>query len=184
MNTKSLKVLSLFLLLNGLALPATANTLSTANLPDEQQPVHISADSLDIQDKTGTSLYQGNVEINQGSLTLNGDRITIKHPDRAIQSIKVAGQQARFKRFDQENKSWVKGQADTIFYNAQSKTILLVGNAKVEQAGKHLITGPKLNYDMVNKTLKAQSTPEEQKQISVTLMPAAKVEPNTTDSAE
>jgi len=174
MNTQSLKILFLFLFLSGFTLPTSANNASDSTLPDDEQPVYITADSLDIQDQTGISLYQGNVEITQGSLTLNGDSIQIKHPDRAIQSIKVIGQQAKFKRFDPENQSWVNGQADNIFYNAQEKTILLVGNAKVEQAGKHLITGPKLNYDMQNKTLKAQSTPEEQKRISVTLMPAIK----------
>lgn len=168
MNPKLLTVLCMSILFNLVSFSAHANT------PDDQQPVHISADSLDIQDQKGISVYKGSVEITQGSLTLNGDTITIHHPDRALLSIDVIGQQARFKRFDVEEQAWIKGQADSINYNAQKKTLLLIGNAKVEQPGKHLITGPKLFYDTLNKTLKAQSTPQEKKRISVTLMPEAK----------
>jgi len=168
MNQKWPTILFMSIVLNLFAVLAHANT------PDDQQPVHISADYLEIQDQKGISVYKGNVEVTQGSLTLNGDKITIQHPDRALLSIKVLGQQARFKRFDIEDDSWIKGQADTINYNAQQKTLLLIGNAKVEQPGKHVITGPKLFYDTTKKTLKAQSTPQEKKRISVTLMPESK----------
>ena len=174
MDNKLLKNLFLLLFLNTFTFAAVANTASPSSLPDDEQPVHISADALDIQDQTGTSLYTGNVEITQGSLTLNGERIIIKHPGGIIQSLDAFGQQARFKRFDPEEQSWVYGRADQILYNAQQKTLLLIGNAQVKQADKHLITGPKLNYDIQNKTLKAQSTANQSERISVTLMPADK----------
>jgi len=174
MKASTLKTLSLFILFMGVSLTAFANTTTQNNLPDDEQPVHISADSLDIQGQTGLSVYQGNVEIKQGSLSLKGDKITIQHPSQALKAINVVGKPANFKRFDSESQSWVNGQADNIIYNAQKKTILLIGSAKVEQPGKHLISGPELTYDILNKTLKAQSTAEEKERISVTLMPEAK----------
>ncbi|MDG6773582.1 lipopolysaccharide transport periplasmic protein LptA [Thiomicrorhabdus sp. ZW0627] len=143
----------------------------TPNTPDEEQPIHITADALDIQDQQGISVYTGNVEVIQGSLTLNGDKITIHHPKREIEWIQVDGKPAKFKRFDQAEQSWINGKADFIDYRANTKTVLLKGDAKVEQPGKQLITGPELFYDMKNKTLQANSTPEEKKRISVTIMP-------------
>lgn len=184
MNTNRLKTLFISLLLSGLTLSANANETKQNPLPDDQQAVQISADSLDIQDQTGTSVYIGNVEITQGSLSLKGDKITIQHPDRELQSINAIGQQAVFKRFDTDSQSWVSGQADNIIYNAKDKTLLLVGSAKVEQPGKHLITGPELTYDMLNKTLKAQSTAQQKERISVTLMPDAKRQQDQTDQTE
>lgn len=166
--------LFLALLLSSVTLPVSADDANNNALADAQQPIEISADALDIQDQTGTSIYLGNVEISQGSLSLKGDKITIKHPDRALQSVDVIGQQANFKRFDTESETWVTGQADNIIYNAADKTLLLIGSAKLEQPGKHLITGPELTYDMVNKTLKAQSTATQKERISVTLMPEGK----------
>ncbi len=177
MHNTRLTALFISVLFSLTAWPAFAEALADTTTPDEEQPVHISADSLDIQDQTGLSVYTGRVEVIQGSLTLNGDRITIQHPERSVQSIKVTGQQARFKRFDAVEQTWVKGRADFIHYQADERTLLLIGSAKVEQPGKHLITGPKLFYDMQNKTLKAQSTPKQKQRISVTLMP----EPATKD---
>lgn len=150
-----------------LTIPATA----FAATPDEEQPIHITADALDIQDNQGISVYTGHVEVTQGSLTLFGDKITIRHPKRQVESIKVVGTPAKFKRFDAVEQRWINGEAKQIDYQAGAKTVLLTGDAKVEQPGKNLITGPKLFYDLQNKTLQAQSTPQEKKRISVTLMP-------------
>lgn len=175
MNTQLFKTLFLFMLLAGVTQPAVANDQNpTTTTPDEEQPVHITADSLDIQELTGISVYSGDVEVNQGSLNLKGDEISIDHPDRVMQSIKTIGNPAYFKRFDPESQSWVTGKADRIDYDAVRKIVILTGDAKVEQPGKHTITGPKLNYDMRNKTLKAQSTPQEKQRISVTLTPDEK----------
>lgn len=154
----------------------TAASLTTPvhaadNTPDEEQPIHISADALDIQDQQGISVYTGDVEVIQGSLTLTGDKITIHHPKREIEWIQVDGKPAKFKRFDQVEQSWIKGKADFIDYRANSKTVLLRGDAQVEQPGKQMITGPELHYDMKNKTLQANSTQQEKKRISVTIMP-------------
>ncbi|MDG6777418.1 lipopolysaccharide transport periplasmic protein LptA [Thiomicrorhabdus sp. zzn3] len=150
-----------------------ANNTKTVKqaLPDDQQPIHITADSLDIQDLKGISVYKGNVEITQGKMSLYGDQVTLYHPQRDIQKIEVTGQPARFKRFDPVEQSWVTGQADFIDYRATSKTVLLTGNAVVEQPGKHNIKGPKLFYDMQKQTLQAESTPQQKQRISVTITP-------------
>lgn len=153
----------------GLTTPLYAQGPGTA--PDEEQPIHITADAMDIQDQKGISVYSGQVKVTQGSLTLTGDKITIYHPEREVEQIEAEGQPARFKRFDLEEQAWVTGHANFIDYRAGKRTVLLTGSAKVEQPGKHLITGPKLFYDMQNKTLQAESLPDEKKRISVTLMP-------------
>jgi len=152
----------------------TWSTLSTANsntLPDEQQPINIQADSLNTSEREGKSIYNGNVIVTQGSLTLKGDKIEVLHPKGSLSKAITTGQPATFKRYNTEEKSWVKGKASTIEYNTQSKTVLLIGNAEVEQPGKHLITGPKLFYDMQKQTLSAESTPQEKKRVSVTFTP-------------
>ena len=145
---------------------------------DEEQPVHISANSLDAQEKKGISIYKGNVIVTQGSLTLKGDVITVKHPNNQLQTVKSTGQPASFKRFSQADQAWLKGQANTIEYDALHKTVLLVGNAQVEQPGEHLIKGPRLFYDMTNQTLQAQGTEKEKGRVSVTFNPAAQTTPN------
>ena len=40
---------------------------------DREQPIHIEADSVDIDDKKGVSIYRGNVRMTQGSIVLTAD---------------------------------------------------------------------------------------------------------------
>lgn len=172
-----LKIRFKIILLAGLSSFLLANspaTLAQTAVPDEEQPVHITANSLDAAEKKGISIYKGRVIVTQGSLTLTGDEIIVKHPSSQLQTVKSTGQPATFKRFSQIDQAWLKGKANMIEYDALNKTVLLVGNAQVEQPGEHLIKGPKLFYDMSAQTLKAQSTEQETGRISVTFNPATK----------
>lgn len=138
---------------------------------DEEQPIHITADSLESQEQKGFSVYKGNVVIIQGSLKLNGETITVFHPNSLLQTVKAIGQPANFERYSQTEQAWLRGHANQIEYNAKDKTLLLMGDAQVSQPGKHVIKGPKLFYDMTQKTLLAQSTEQEKGRVSVTFSP-------------
>ncbi|GKT12492.1 MAG: lipopolysaccharide export system protein LptA [Thiomicrorhabdus sp.] len=150
------------------------STLSTAqpSLADEEQPINISADSLESQEQKGVSVYKGNVIITQGSLKLKGNIITVYHPDSLLQSVRAKGQPAYFERYNQKEQAWLTGNANQIEYNAKYKTLLLIGDAEVAQPGKHVIKGPKLFYDLAKKTLIAKSSKTDKGRVSVTFSPA------------
>lgn len=173
MQHNFLRLITLTLLgLTSLMISNQAICQTQSNLPDEQQPVNISADSLIASEKTGKSVYKGNVIITQGSLTLKGETVDISHPKNQLTTVIATGNPATFKRYSQVDQAWLKGRAQKIEYNALNKTVLLVGDALVEQPGKHVISGPKLFYNIEQQTLKAQSSDTEKKRISVTLNPA------------
>lgn len=158
--------------LSSLTISTQAICQTQSNLPDEQQPVKISANSLTASEKEGKSVYKGNVIITQGSLTLKGETVDISHPNNQLTTVIATGNPATFKRYSQVDQAWLKGKAQKIEYNAINKTVLLMGDALVEQPGKHLISGPKLFYNIEQQTLQAQSTDTEKQRISVTINPA------------
>ncbi|QCU89610.1 lipopolysaccharide transport periplasmic protein LptA [Thiomicrorhabdus sediminis] len=151
-----------------------ATPYALAQTDESKQPIEISADSLISNEKSGLSTYRGNVVVKQGKITLNGDTVTVHHPDGELTTVKASGNPARFKRYDEKAQSWMTGEAQQIDYDAVKQTLIMTGQAKAEQPGKHLITGPKLVYDMQQQTLQANSTAEEKQRISVTLNPASK----------
>lgn len=161
-------MLQLFMLINLTCL----SFIGLAQAADEDLPVNITSDTLLSQEKAGKSTYKGNVIVTQGSMTLKGDVINVNHPDGKLILVIATGKQANFKRFNKTDQAWLKGKADRIEYHAANKTVLLIGNAQAEQLGKHIITGPKLFYDMDKQTLEAQSTETEKQRISVTFTPA------------
>lgn len=159
--------------------------VAEAQIADDKQPIKISADSLLASEKQGRSTYKGNVIIKQGSLTLKGDKVDVSHPKGKLTKVTATGNRASFKRFSTVDQAWLKGKAERIEYHALDKTVLLVGNAEVEQPGKHVITGPKLFYDIAKQTLQAQSTEAEKERISVTFNPATEAEaPKAEDSPQ
>ena len=56
------------------ALLALFTTLALGLPSDREQPIHISADKALRDEKKGITVYQGNVEMNQGSLRIEAVR--------------------------------------------------------------------------------------------------------------
>ncbi|MBF6057232.1 MULTISPECIES: lipopolysaccharide transport periplasmic protein LptA [Thiomicrorhabdus] len=148
-----------------------SQSVYAADKDESKAPVQISADSLQVMEQQGTSIYQGQVKIKQGSFELSGDEVIVKHPNNQLKTLTAKGKPANFQRYIQEEKTWVKGQAEQITYDAKSRIVTLTGNASVEQSSKHRISGPELIYDIEKQTLQANSSPSQKQRISVTLTP-------------
>ena len=176
-NSRFITVLLLTMVSLFITSPLVSAAEKKQNIPDDEQPVNITADSLEASEKTGKSTYKGNVIIIQGSLTLKGETVNITHPNNQLTTVITNGNPATFKRYSQIDQAWIKGKAQKIHYNALDKTVLLTGDAMVEQPGQHVITGPRLFYNIDKQTLQAQRTDTENKRISVTLNPAASNKP-------
>ncbi|MCL5425586.1 MAG: lipopolysaccharide transport periplasmic protein LptA, partial [Gammaproteobacteria bacterium] len=62
-----------------LAVPLSAAAQSS---PSQQQaPVEVEADRLDLDQRAGTAVYTGDVDIRQGEMQLRGDRVEIQRND-------------------------------------------------------------------------------------------------------
>src|SRR5690554_7145276 len=69
---KRMPALLLCLLLPLVAAPTLAQSR------DAEAPVEVEADRLDLDDRAGTAVYTGEVDIRQGSMRLTGDRVEIQ----------------------------------------------------------------------------------------------------------
>jgi lipopolysaccharide export system protein LptA len=131
---------------------------SQSEQQDETQlPIEVEADRLHAEDQAGLTVYQGHVIAKQGSLTLKGDKIEIRHPNRQLERMTTTGQPAYFERYLSEQQAWVKGHADTLIYYTQPRRVELIGSAYLEQENQHKIQGDKLVYDLDQQTLNAIS---------------------------
>lgn len=134
-------------------------------------PTEVTADSLDIQGQAGISVYKGNVIITRGPTELKGDEVTIIHPENQFKQATVVGKLATFKHFSEVEQSWVNGQAEVIVYDALNRTLLLTGQAYINQKGQNDIAAPKIFYNLNTESLVASSTPKEKHRIKMTFTP-------------
>lgn len=114
---------------------------------DSQKPILISSNSAIKDDKLGLTIYQGDVDIKQGSLNIKADKVTIYSVAEEVTKIVAEGKPASFKQQPEINKGDVLAKANTIEYRVSQKKITLTTEASLDQDGSS-ISGDKINYDM------------------------------------
>lgn len=105
--------------------PLAGLALST----DREQPIDIKADQLDIDDKKHISIYQGHVEMRQGSLHIKADKIVFHfNPQNELQRLEVQGAPATLEQLNNKNEK-LSGSAKNITYSDDLLLLKLQGKA-------------------------------------------------------
>ena len=127
----------------------------TQALPDDrEQPINISADKAQKNDKKGIMIYQGDVVITQGSIKMTGDKITIYNNNGDIEKIIAEGRPARFKQKPDLQSEDVIARGNTLNYNLNKESLLLEGDALLKQDGR-TTNSNKITYDMKSTVVNA-----------------------------
>ena len=131
-------------LMVSLSLPMMARALPS----DASQPIRLLADKATYSERTGVTTYSGNVTIEQGTLKISADNITLNLDNkRSIKSAVATGRPATMQQIVTQEKGLAKGQANKIDYNAVTGIITLTGNAKLTQAGASF-SGNTIRYSL------------------------------------
>lgn len=133
---------------------------ATHALPsDRQQPIHIEADTADLDDKKGVAIYRGDVVVTQGTLKITGDTVTVvQQANGDVKSFKSVGRPAYYEQIPDVGKDKVQAWGLTIEYLAQQNKIIITDQARVEQ-GKNTFRGEKITYDTIAETVVAGRAP-------------------------
>ena len=125
----------LVLLLGLGALVATPS--ARAEAADRNQPIVIEADrpsTLNLGNQV--VVFQGNVQITQGTLRIGADRVEIRdHPDGSRTAVATGSgeHRATYRQKREGLNETVEGAADRIEYDSKSGTLRLIGNASIRR---------------------------------------------------
>lgn len=144
------RLLASLLLLLPLVAPASALALAS----DRDEPIHIRADRVEINEQTGVSIYRGNVEVRQGSMLLQANRVIVYRKGDELDRLEAEGQPARFRQRPDEGEPPVQGSAQHIEYHASTATAYLVGDGYM-QRGRNEFRGERIEYDTAASIVKA-----------------------------
>jgi len=140
-------------LLCGLLVPLATFALTS----DREQPIHIEADTVTLDDAAGTAVYRGNVHFTQGTTHLEGDEVTVYSADRQkVDKVIADGSPATFSERPDDQPEDVHGKARHIEYYADNQRVILVHDAHLWQ-GKDEFSGSRIDYNISDQTVKAQS---------------------------
>ncbi|AWY20505.1 lipopolysaccharide transport periplasmic protein LptA [Moraxella bovis] len=144
MRTSHLLSAQILLFVAGMSMALSAHALPS----DASQPIRLLADKATYSERTGVTSYSGNVIIEQGTLKITADNITLNLDDkRSIKTALATGRPATMQQVVTQEKGLAKGQANKIDYNAVTGIITLTGNAKLTQAGASF-SGNTIRYSL------------------------------------
>jgi lipopolysaccharide export system protein LptA len=123
-------------------------SINASALPeDREQPINVSADKAYKNDKKGTTIYEGNVIITQGSIRISGDKISIFDTNGTVNKMVAEGKPAKFKQKPDAQSEDVIANGSTIEYDINKETLLLLENALLKQ-DSGTTNSNKITYDM------------------------------------
>lgn len=140
----------------GLVLLGLCSSQIQALPSDRNEPIRGEANSLVVDQKTGVSTYAGNVKIQQGSLVISADKITVHtKSDSSVEKIVALGSPARFQQQPEVDQSVITATAESITYVPDDERLSLINNASIEQDGQ-VMKAPKIDYDLIKEIMKAK----------------------------
>ena len=136
---------------------------------DSEQPIHIHSDSAELDQNKNLAIYRGSVRMEQGTLVVTADTMTIELENKLVVRITAEGDRAHYQQQFKADQSMVNADAKTIVYYTQEDRVELTGNAYLTQ-DKNEFTGELINYNVREGKVDAQSNG--QGKVQVILQPA------------
>lgn len=135
---------------------------------DKNQAIELEADSVDIRESEGFSVYQGNVVLRQGSIEVMADKVTVDHKDGKPSKVVASGNPVRFRQSPGDDKPDIKGQANQVEYRVDSEELILSGKARLTQ-GKDSFASDRIVYDRVKAVVKAGAAAKGSERVRITI---------------
>ena len=153
-----------------------ASPSSWALNSDRQQPLEIAADSAELNEGEGFSIYSGNVIITRGTMQIEASSVKVTFNDDGIQTmLATEGPYDGLAYMRQQSEPTGDGQSDTmeawgksIDYQVNAEYLTLLGNAKLIQRGNQF-SGHEILFDIPRDNVKA--TGAKDKRVKMIFLP-------------
>ena len=140
-----------------------------ARSSDRNQPMDVAANSTDCSvDANGPCTFSGAVHISQGTLDIRASHADVRRGGGDIRSVKLTGSPVVMKQ-QMDDGTMMNARAARIDYDLPADTIVLSGDALVEQPGESSIRSERIVYNM--RTGQVQSGGEGNGRVKLRLMP-------------
>lgn len=133
---------------------------------DRNQAIELAADSVDIDEAKGVSVYKGDVDLRQGSIHLRADVVTVHQSGRKTSKIVAEGRPVHFQQ--ESTKGPVKGEARRVEYEVGSENLILGGDAVLKQ-GQDTMRSDRIIYDRVRSVVKAGAAAEGKQRVKISI---------------
>lgn len=126
-----------------------ATSPALAERADREKPVNLEADRITVDDVKKVQVFEGNVQLVQGTLVIRTDRLVVTQDEEGFQkgvAYGGAGGLARFRQKREGRDDFVDGEAERIEYESKAEKAEFFVRAVVK-SGLDEVRGQFISYD-------------------------------------
>lgn len=138
------------------------------------QPVHLRADRIEFDQKTGTSLYRGNVVFTQADFRLTAAQAATANRAGQLETVTARGKPLTFRDRLEGEQQFIEGSAERAEYEAPAKRLHLFGNVDIRH-GDDRFRAAVAHYDQAAASLVAEG--DGNQRVRATLKPQRRLAP-------
>ena len=154
---------------------------SSALESDKYQPINIEADRAEFDRKAGTAAYFGNVVLQQGSLIIYADKISLIREGEELKEAVATGKPARFQQQLDDSDKLTRARSQTMRFNTNQQKVTLLKEAFLKQ-GENSFSGEQIIYDTEKERVSARASTSDTAQTEAPKKPGRIkliIQPNT-----
>jgi lipopolysaccharide export system protein LptA len=141
-----------------LALLFLAPAVLAAEL-DRSAPLKVNARSVELNEKTGTAVYRGNVTISQGPLTLRADRLDVRTEQRKPALVVASGAPVIVTQTAVGNSPALEARARSVRYQALTRVLDMEQDVFLRRADD-TVRAHTLHLELGDKHIVARGDPQ------------------------
>jgi lipopolysaccharide export system protein LptA len=133
----------------GLPLLVLLTGPALAERGDRNQPVHIEANRITVDEARKVQIFEGNVQLTQGTMVLRAERLVVNQdPDGYQKGIAYSGngRLASFRQKREGKNEYIEGEAERIEHDSKAEKAELFNRAHIK-SGLDEVHGQYISYD-------------------------------------
>jgi lipopolysaccharide export system protein LptA len=119
-----------------------------AERADRAKPVNVEADRLSLDDLKKESVFEGNVQLTQGSMMLRADRVVVRQDEQGFNYAFATGAPAYFRQKREGFDEYIEGFAQRLEYDGKQDKVEMFTEARVKK-GIDEVRGDYISYNAV-----------------------------------
>jgi lipopolysaccharide export system protein LptA len=120
-----------------------------AEKADREKPIHLESDRVTVDEAKQVAMFEGNVVLTQGTLTIRGDRMQVRQDDEGFRYGTTWGNLAFFRQKREGFDEYIEGWAERIEYDGRADKVQMFNRASMKR-GQDEVRGSYISYDAVS----------------------------------
>ncbi|MFZ2163025.1 MAG: lipopolysaccharide transport periplasmic protein LptA [Sideroxyarcus sp.] len=101
---------------------------------DREKPIHLESDRVIVDDMAQTSVFEGKVELTQGTLQIHAEKIVLTQDKLGYKHCTATGKLASFRQKHEGSDEYMEGYGERIEYDTRTETVDFYVQARVKRA--------------------------------------------------